>query len=130
MENNIRKLLILKKVNKTADGKRNFVTYTTKMKIADKGEKELKTHWIEVRFTKNCIFAEGVDLDKVRGKFHLYTTAENLRAPFVYEVKEEDGKKKYPRVYIDAVDRIETINRVSPQSAFVTDEEDVEEDVD
>lgn len=130
MENNIRKLLILKKINKTADGKRTFVSYTTKMNIADKGEKELKTRWIEVRFTKDCIFAEGVDLDKVRGKFHLYTTAENLRAPYFYEVKEEDGKKKYPRVFIDAVDRIETINRVAPQSAFVTDEQDIEEDAD
>ena len=125
---NVRKLIVLKKANKTQDGKRTFVTYSTKMKIADKGEKELKARWIEVRFTKNCTYAEGVDLDKLHGKFILYTTAENLRAPYFFEVKEENGKKRYPRIFIDAVDRVETLNRDIPQSAFVTDEEDTEED--
>ena len=98
------KIKVITKEHTTKDGKRKFKTYFTPCKIIVKGEEE-KGKQAKMLSVK---FKEGLTPKyKVEYLFGLGYV------PYTYEIKEEDGKKKYPFIYILKIDSEEVASSPS-----------------
>lgn len=125
-------VVVLPKQLKTKDGKKKFTTYKTFMHLALKGEKKVEFHQLDLKFREEL--SDRIKNIKTRG--YLVCNANDVKAPFVYDVVEKDGKKVYPVVWIrDFKEYVET-PILHDQSSFVTikeldaknDEEDEEDE--
>lgn len=117
------KLPIRSKMLKTADGKRSFKTFTTRMNLEVEGEeekgKQVKT--ITVKFVKD------IDTKNIK-RGYLIAKASDINAPFKYKITvDENGDKQYPVVWVRGY--IKYVEQIAEhkQSDFVIDEEDTEE---
>ena len=125
------KLVVYVRVRKNKKGK-TFPSYSTKMNIIVKGEEEkgAQEKYVDLKFGKDV---DRKIIDSLKGKNYITCNAEDVSAPFVYEVSEETNEdgvlvKKYPVVWVNGVLEAKVAPKKHPtQSAFVTDEEETEE---
>lgn len=121
-QNDLIKIEITKLNKKSKDGKKKWVEFRTPMSLTVKGEEEKgkQKKWVTVKFDESINTKElsrGVLTVKVA----------DISFPKVYEITEdEDGKKKYPVVWINAFKEFREVER-EIENPFLTDEHDTEE---
>lgn len=110
------KIAITKKNRKSKDGKKKWTEFRTPLMLLVKGEEEKgkQEKWLTV------VFAEEINTkDLSRGL--LTVKVSDVSFPKVYEItKTEDGKDKYPRVYINAYSEFRPVE-LEVENPFVTD---------
>lgn len=90
------KLFIYSKKKKTKEG-REFTSYWAYMMLTVKGEesKGKQRKSVNVSFTKDTN-PKNITRGVLEGEFD---------CPRIYEVKEKDGKAKYPTIYVTKIDK-------------------------
>ena len=116
------KIMITKRNQKSADGKKKFVIFRTKMNLIVKGEEEKgkQPKWVTVKFPSD------VDTKELtRGL--LTVKVADISFPRIFEVVEkEDGSKEYPVVWVREYKEFhESVREI--ENPFITDESDTEE---
>ena len=118
------KIKVLKTTKKTKDGK-SFDSYFTPVEIVVKGEEEKgpQQKGLTLNFSKEADKKLPVNFNggvlEVKG--------ENVIMPFVYEIKQKDGRDVYPNVYIKDFESITPLKPRSNTCRFLVDEEESEE---
>lgn len=118
------KIKVLKTTKKTKDGK-SFDSYFTPVEIVVKGEEEKgpQQRGLTLNFSKEADKKLPVNFNggilEVKG--------ENVIMPFVYEIKQKDGRDVYPNVYIKDFESITPLKPRSNTCRFLVDEEETEE---
>lgn len=121
-QNDLIKIMITKRNQKSKDGKKKYSIFRTKMNLIVKGEEEKgkQARWITVKFPSD------VDVKELsRGL--LTVKVADISFPSVYEVtQDENGKDVYPVVWVRAFKEFRSIER-EVENPFITDEFDTEE---
>ena len=125
MENNLTKILIMKRTITTKEG-RKFNHFFTLMTLAEGKGKELQERFVDVKFAQTC------DVSKFGRKNYIYVTEDDYIAPWYYQVKDKkdangNPKKEYPHVWIKGFDHFEVCVPTQNRNAFVTDEKRTKE---
>lgn len=106
--------------------------YSKLVKFTQNGkEKTFRSYWTKMFFdgevkTLTLKFRQNVNTKDIKRGI-LTCNAEDVNAPFKYEVKEENGVKIYPVVWIRGLISYEEKLSNHAQSEFLTDEEETEE---
>lgn len=128
-ERSIIRLLCVRRVRKTKDGSRSFVTYRTTICIPVKGEEEKgpQIKSVDLRFGKDI---PASTLEKLRARNYIYAYDTDISCPSIYEVTDKldertgQMRKVYPHVYVSAIKGYErTLGKKPEQNQFVTEEE-------
>lgn len=121
-QNDLIKIEITKLNKKSKDGKKKWVEFRTPMMLVVKGEDEKgkQKKWVTVKFD------ESINTKELsRGV--LTVRVADISFPKTYTITEdEDGKKKYPVVWINAFKEFREVER-EIDNPFLTDEPDTEE---
>lgn len=121
-QNDLIKIMITKRNQKSKDGKKRYSIFRTKMNLIVKGEEEKgkQEKWITVKFPS--------DVDtKELSRGLLTVKVADISFPSVFEVtQDENGKDVYPVVWIRAFKEFRSIER-EVENPFITDEFDTEE---
>lgn len=121
-QNDLIKIMITKRNQKSKDGKKRYSIFRTKMNLIVKGEEEKgkQQKWITVKFPS--------DVDtKELSRGLLTVKVADVSFPNVFEVtQDENGKDVYPVVWIRAFKEFRSIER-EVENPFITDEFDTEE---
>lgn len=121
-QNDLIKVSISKLNKKSKDGKKKWIEFRTPMMLVVKGEEEKgkQKKWVTVRFD------ESINTKELsRGILTLKVA--DISFPKVYEVtKDEDGKMKYPVVWINAFKEFREVE-LEVENPFITDEKDTAE---
>lgn len=118
------KIKVLKTTKTTKDGK-SFVSYFTPVMIVVKGEEEKgeQQKGLTLNFSKESDKKLPVNFNggilEVKG--------EDVIMPFVYEIKQKDGKDVYPNVYIKDFQSIQPLPQRKNTCRFLVDEDDTED---
>lgn len=126
MENLI-KIFVVSAKGKSKD--KTFFNYRTPMNLIVKGEEDKgpQTKYVDLKFRQTADI-KGVKIGKDYIRGYLLCKPENVDAPHIYEIKEEskDGvlTKKYPAVWVSAVEEYEPRQKVATQSAFLPETSD------
>ena len=86
MENNLIKILIMKRTITTKEG-RKFNHFFTLMTLAEGKGKELQERFVDVKFAQTC------DVSKFGRKNYIYVTEDDYIAPWYYQIKDKKDKK-------------------------------------
>lgn len=94
-------------------------------------EKTFRSYWTKMLFngevkTLTLKFRQEVNVKDIK-RGVLTCNAEDVNAPFKYEVKEENGAKVYPVVWVRGYISFESKQSEHKQNDFVIDEEETEE---
>lgn len=115
-QNDLIKIAITRKNRKSTDGKRKWVEFRTPMNLLVAGEEEKgkQKKWVTVVFDEKCNTN-----DISRGL--LTVKVSDVSFPKKYEiVTTEDGKKKYPKVYINGIESFQPVE-IEVENPFVID---------
>jgi len=116
------KIMITKRNRQSKDKKQKWVEFRSPLMLIVKGEEEKgkQKRWLTVKFGENC---ETKNLS--RG--YLTVKVADVSFPKIYEItKDEDGKDKYPVVWINAYKEFREVE-LEVENPFVTDEKETEE---
>lgn len=118
------KIKVLKTTKTTSDG-RTFTSYFTPVEIVVKGEEEkgAQQKGLTLNFSKEADKKLPVNFN---GGI-LECKGEDVIMPFVYEIKQKDGKDVYPNVYIKDFENITPLKARKNTCRFLVDEEETEE---
>lgn len=118
------KIKVLKTTKTTKDGK-SFVSYFTPVMIVVKGEEEKgeQQKGLTLNFSKQA--EKKLDVNFNGGI--LECKGEDVLMPFVYEIKQKDGKDVYPNVYIKDFISVSPLPQRKNTCRFLVDEEESEE---
>lgn len=133
MENNLIKILIMKRTITTKEG-RKFNHFFTIMSLAEGKGKEIQERFVDVKFAQTC------DVSKFGRKNYIYVTEDDYIAPWYYQIKDKkdkngnvirdangNHKKEYPHVWIKGFDHFEVCAPTQNRNAFVTEEKPTKE---
>lgn len=133
MENNLIKILVMKRTITTKAG-RKFPHFFTLMNLATAKGEALQERFVDVKFADTC------DTSKFGRKNYIYVTEDDYLAPWYYQIKDkkdkkgniikdENGnpKKEYPHVWIKGFDHFEVCAPSQNRNAFITDEKPTKE---
>ena len=118
------KIKVLKTTKTTKDG-RTFTSYFTPVMIVVKGEEDKgeQQKGLTLNFSKEADKKLPVNFN---GGI-LECKGEDVIMPFVYEIKQRDGKDDYPNVYIKDFEKITPLKPKKNTCRFLVDEEESEE---
>lgn len=120
MPTEVVKLELVKKTFTTKEGK-TFPKFLTKMNIIVKGEESQgeQIKWIDVKFRKDVLI-NGIGNGTLCGE---------VSYPYIYEVKEENGKSVYPTIWIRRIDSFVPMKKKDHKNPFVVSETEQEKDL-
>ena len=118
------KIKVLKTTKTTKDGK-SFVSYFTPVMIVVKGEEEKgeQQKGLTLNFSKQA--EKKLDVNFNGGI--LECKGEDVLMPYIYEIKQKDGKDVYPNVYIKDFESVSPLPQRKNTCRFLVDEEESEE---
>ena len=134
MKNKTIKIFTLSKIVKVQNGKRQFRSFWTYMNFKnDNGENERKS--VNLKFTEQALKdyekedIEQTNFVKFEDFKRGYIITNDVHAPFKYEiVEDENGKKKYPCVYVRHIEGLINVEREHSQDDFCDDTNAIEEE--
>ena len=118
------KIKVLAKSRKNEKGQ-EFFSFFTPVTIMVKGEEDkgVQNKTLDVKFTKEADKQLPVNF---KGGI-IEVDGENVGFPYIYEVKEEDGKKEYPCVWIRKINSVSPLKPRENTCTFLVDEQDTPE---
>lgn len=123
-QNDLIKIMITKRNQKTKDGKKKFTIFKTHIALIKKGEEEKgkQPMWITLKFVSDLNVSE-------LGRGLLTVKVADISFPRVYEVIEDDkGEKQYPVVWVRNFKAFEPLEK-DVENPFITDEPETDETV-
>lgn len=121
----MKQLLLMSKQQKTKDGKKKFRKFFTRVMIQVKGEEEKGKQ----KKSLTVRFADGIETkDFIRGILSVEDA--DIEIPYQWAItKTDDGKDRYPSIYVKKVAKFEP--RLSESTVeFCLEDEKETEDVD
>lgn len=120
-QNDLIKIQITKLNKKSKDGKKKWVEFRTPMNLVVTGEEEKgkQKKWVTVKFD------ESINTKEL-SRGILTVKVSDVSFPKKFEITEEDGKTKYPVVWINAFKEFREVER-EVENPFITDEDETAE---